>query len=102
MPSIFATLFLPELPVILVWAGGLALSAATWRRHARVSALVIGALALLVLDVVAGAWSMARLPVLLPGGSGTALGLAAGLRGLVRAAAWVLILVAVFDRREDK
>ncbi len=96
MPSIFASLFLPELPVLLVWAGGLGLAVATRRRHPQKSLLVICALVLLVFDVIAGAWSTARLPFLLPGGSGAALGLAAAARGLLRAVAWVLILIAVF------
>jgi hypothetical protein len=100
-PAIFLTLFLPELPAILVWLAGLVLAIVTWRRHPQVSGLVICSLVLFLLDVVAGAWSAARLPFLAGGAAGMLVGLAAGLRGLVRALAWILILVAVFGRRRE-
>ena len=96
-----------QLPVLLVWAVGIVLAVAHWRRHPRVSALLVAGLAIYMVATLLVAflnattpWFAARRPT---AHVGLLLGIASVGRSFIGAVAWGLALAAVFvDRNEGE
>jgi hypothetical protein len=97
-----------SLPVILVWVIGIALALTRWRRHPRVSQFALIACVLSIINTVANRFLIIWTPLALRGygwttyqiGSiFTAIGI---MTSLIGAAAWTLVICAVFGWRDQR
>jgi uncharacterized membrane protein len=94
-------------PLFLAWIVGIALAVINWRRHPARSLLVTIALAIMLVVGVVGGAIQAVLPFTLidQGMSASQMGVVFSALGLVRilldTAAWALLLVALFRRRDE-
>lgn len=96
---------LGRLPLLLVWAVGIVVAVVQWQKHSRVSALLVGGLAILLVNAVAGAVFNGYLPVMLSDGGmmqgspGKMIAVVSVVQTLVSAIGWVFVLIAVFIAR---
>ena len=94
-----------QLPLFLLWLGGIAWALRTWRNHPRVSLLVTIGLALQLVDSLAASVTYALMPMLIEkyGYSMQSYSwismFVTGGRALTSTAAWAVILVAMFGWR---
>jgi hypothetical protein len=97
-----------SLPVILVWVIGIALALSRWRRHPRVSQLALIACAVSIINTVANRFLVIWAPLALRdygwtayqiGSIFTAIGF---ITALIGAAAWTLVICAVFGWRDQR
>jgi hypothetical protein len=101
-------LYLPQLPLLLVWLAGTLVALFTLRRHPRASALVLIAMFLLIGQSVFGTFALHWLTMSYPraGISQEQLATQLMVLNLARAgfttAAWALVLVAVFTGRQQQ
>jgi hypothetical protein len=99
-------LYLPQLPLLLVWLAGILVALFTLRRHPRTSALVLIAMFLLIGQSVFGTFAWHWLTTSYSRAGTTQQELATQLMALNLAragfttAAWALVLVAVFSGRQ--
>lgn len=103
----FAQLFV-GIPVFLVWIAGIVLALVTWRRHTRVSLLVVIALVIFILESLVGGFVNTWLPLNFRSQFGTnvsqigwVLTAWSCVRSILSAIAWGLILAAIFAWRQD-
>jgi hypothetical protein len=99
------------IPMIIVWVIGIVLALSRWRRHPRVSQLMLTALALMIGATVVIRALYAWLPIAMRnrgwsmseyGAFSTAIGIVST---LINAAAWALVISAAFgwrDRRQKE
>lgn len=108
MASNLFTNLLPTLPILLVWLVGIILAIVNWGKYPRVSLVALIGLGLLLLLTFTGTAISALLPFLMqrPGTSAPGIANIWGIfnivLGLLRAGAWVLILVAIFGWRNER
>ena len=97
-----------SLPVILVWVIGIALALSRWRRHPRVSQLALIACVVSIVNTVANRFLVIWAPLALRdygwttyqiGSIFTAIGF---ITTLIGAAAWTLVICAVFGWRDQR
>jgi hypothetical protein len=93
-------------PLLLVWLVGIGLAASRWRRHPRVSLLVIMACAVgVTTSLISAALSVVPLVTMRRGASSAQVGMIVGVIGfflvLCSTAAWALMLGAVFSGRSE-
>jgi hypothetical protein len=99
------TVYLTQLPVILVWLIGLVLALVYWRRHPTVSLLAIIAIVGFLVTSLVGTYLSVWLPLTLQerGWSIGRIGILMTARGvigsLISAVLWALLLAAVFGWR---
>jgi hypothetical protein len=103
-PAALLTGFLNQLPVYLVWLAGIVLALVNWRRHPRVSLLLLIAMVLFFLDAAIGPVLNLRLAMLRNRESlvnGPRLVFLIDLaRSLIHATSYGLLLGAIFGWRE--
>jgi hypothetical protein len=110
MQPIFGPLasYLGQLPVFLVWLVAIIVAIVNWRRHPRVSLLTLIAFAMFFIAAFVGTALTSWLPLTLHerGLPGTQMGnvalILSFLRGLFDAAAWVLLVFAIFGWRRER
>jgi hypothetical protein len=101
-------LYLPQLPLLLVWLVGALVALITLRRHPRISALVLIAMFLLIGQSVFGTFALHWFTTNQSRGRMSPQELTTQLMGLnlaragFTAAAWALILVAAFSGRQQQ
>jgi hypothetical protein len=97
-----------SIPVIIVWLIGIALSLSRWRRRPRVSKLALIACAVMIINTVVNrvltiwmplamrdyGWTSAQI-----GSIFTAIGI---ITALISAAAWALVICAIFGWRDQR
>lgn len=97
-----------SLPVIIVWVIGIALALSRWRRHPRVSQFALIACAVMIINTVVSrsltvwmplamrdyGWTTAQI-----GSIFTAIGI---ISALISAAAWALVICAIFGWRDQR
>jgi hypothetical protein len=92
-----------EFPVFLVWAAGIIIAISRWRRHPRVSMLVVGGLALHLAANVLHVCASVLIPYVLASGDRDHIMVAYSVIQIVfaglYAVAWGMILLAVFGWR---
>ena len=102
--TVLSQLFV-EIPLLVVWIGGLVWAIRTWSRHPRVSLLVVVGLAIQIVDTLGASALNGTMPFLMEhygssiqemGVFYTVIGIG---RSLASTAAWALILVAMFGWR---
>jgi hypothetical protein len=99
------TVYLTQLPVILVWLIGLVLSLVYWRRHPTVSLLAIVAIVGFLITSLIGTYLSVWLPLILQergwsiGQIGMLLTARSIIGSLVSAVLWALLLAAIFGGR---
>jgi hypothetical protein len=100
--------FLPLLPLLVVWAVGIAIAIGRWRQHPRVSLLTVIGLVMVVVAAPASTALSTLAPLLMRerDWSATQIGLVfAGfwvITSVINAVAWALILAALFGCRERR
>jgi hypothetical protein len=104
--TVAATHLFTGFPLLLLWLAGMALAAARWRRHPRVSLLVILACAVGITTSLASAvLSVLPMVAMRRGASTPQVGLLVGVLGfflvLCSTAAWGMVLWAAFSGRPD-
>lgn len=98
-------IFIPQIPQYLVWLTGMVLALVFWRKHQRVSLLALLGFALLLIVSLVGTYLGSYLPISLRAQGMTTpqisrtIGFASLAVGLAAAAAWVLLVVALFIGR---
>jgi hypothetical protein len=98
--------YLVQIPVFLVWLAAIILAVINWRRHPRISLLTLIAFGMFFVAALVGTALISWLPLALherglPGGQmGNVVLIANFLRGLFDAAAWVLLVAAIFGWRQ--
>ena len=97
--------YLIQLPLLLVWLIGIILAGVYWRRNPAVSLLTIIAIGMLFLESLVATYLNLWLPVTLSqrGWGASQMGTVLALKGLVQsianAAAWGLLIAAIFGWR---
>jgi len=95
-------------PAIIVWAIGIVLALSRWRRHPRVSQFALIACAVMIVNLVVGRFLTIWLPIKMRdsgwtmsqiGPIFTAIGL---ITALISAAAWTLVICAIFGWRDQR
>ncbi len=90
------------LPLIVIWLVGIVLAIVTWGRHPQVSALVLIAFVLFLIDGTVGTFLGFWMPAQLgrfPREAGVLLTVQALLRAILNIVAWILLLAAIFAWR---
>lgn len=106
-PALIARVFL-AIPLIGVWIVGAFISATQWSSHPRVSALTLAGIGIAFLVWLIGTATTLVFPMMIRQGNATAesfamyAAAASGASALLSAAAWGLILAAVFAGRQTE
>jgi hypothetical protein len=103
LPVLLLT-FLPQVPLYAVWTTGILLAAVRWRAHPMPSLLAIAGLGVLLAWSAGYNLAFRLLPVAVRGwelSPGVYLADLAIVSGIVNAAAWVLIVIALFAWRGE-
>ena len=105
--TILSTILI-SLPVIIVWVIGIALALSRWRRHPRVSQFALIACSVSIINTVANRFLIIWTPLALRDSGWTAVQIgsiftAIGLMTtLIGAAAWTLVICAIFGWRDQR
>jgi hypothetical protein len=97
-----------QLPIILVWLVGVALSLVFWRRHPTVSAMTLIAFIGFLIVAIIGTYLNTWLPITLQqrgltaGRIGTILAVTGIINALVHTCLWVLVTMAIFGWRKKQ
>jgi multisubunit Na+/H+ antiporter MnhC subunit len=95
-------------PVIIVWVIGIILALSRWRRHPRVSQFALIACAVMIINLVVGRFLTIGLPITMRDRGWTmsqigpifaAIGI---ITALISAAAWTLVICAIFGWRDQR
>jgi hypothetical protein len=95
-------------PLILVWVIGIVLAFSRWQRHPRVSQFTLIACAAMIANIVVGRFLTIGLPITMrdSGWTTSQIGLIYAAIGivsaLIAAAAWIMILCAIFGWRDGR
>lgn len=106
LPSFFGAL-LTQLPVFLVWLGGMILALMNWKKYPRVAALVLTALLILFFNALAALFLSVWLPMALHSSElgmqrfGLIMGLRSFLQALISGLAYALLIWAAFRSRQS-
>lgn len=102
------TRLLSGAPLYVVWIGGILLALTRWSRHPRVCALVAAALGLEIVVNLGSTVVYTVMPMLVERSGmsmsvmSTVYGAFGFLQGIVSAAAWALVLLAIFGWRDEQ
>jgi hypothetical protein len=97
-----------SLPVIIVWVIGIALALSRWRRHPRVSQFALIACAVMIINTVVTKFLTIWMPLAMRDNGWTsaqigsifaAIGI---ITALISAAAWALVICAIFGWRDQR
>ena len=98
--------YVVQLPVLLVWLVGIVFALVRWPRHPRVSLAAMVAVLLALLASVGGDWLNVWVPMALQAWHMNLVvirGVQAAMTGLlavIQAAAWAVVLIAIFGWRD--
>ncbi len=100
--------YVVQLPVLIVWLVGIVFALVRWPRHPRVSLMAMVAILLALVASVGGQWLNVWVPLLLQAWRMNVVtiqgvqAVLAGLMGLVLAASWAVLLLAMFGWRDAR
>ncbi|HEV2666430.1 MAG TPA: hypothetical protein VG324_16045 [Blastocatellia bacterium] len=97
-----------SLPVIIVWVIGIALALLRWRRHPQVSLFALIAFAISIINMVVNRFLTVWLPMTMRDSGwttvqiGTMFSAIGTITALIAAAAWAMVLCAIFGWRDGR